>query len=197
MSGNVIQGNYIGVTATGDADLGNQREGIVFSTSSGDAPHRDNLVGGTAPGAGNVISGNGFDGVLIGSFNTRNMTVRGNRIGTDATGMFAIPNDGAGVRIDTAGENLIGGSAPGAGNLISGNGRNGSGTDRGDGISLSNSSSNTIQGNLIGTDATGASPLRNLENGISVNGNSNKIGGTAAGEGNVIVQEGGRCRKEF
>ena len=189
MGGNVIQGNYIGVTATGDADLGNLREGVVFSTSSGDAPHFSGLVGGTAPGAGNVISGNGFDGILIGSFNTRNITVQGNRIGTNATGTFAIPNDGDGVRIDISSDNLIGGSAPGAGNLISGNGRGESGTGRGAGIRVG-SSGNIIQGNLIGTNATGTGSLRNLENGITAVGTRNTIGGTGAGEGNVIAFNG-------
>jgi hypothetical protein len=102
--------------------------------------------------------------------------------------MFAIPNDGDGVRIETARDNLIGGSAPGAGNLISGNGRNGSGTGRGDGISLGGSF-NVVQGNLIGTNATGTAPLRNLENGIS-SGHANTIGGTGAGQGNVIAFNG-------
>ena len=188
--GNVIQGNYIGVTATGDAALPNQQEGVVITTSAGDVNLSNNLVGGTAPGAGNVISGNRSDGIFIGSFTTTNTTVHGNRIGTDATGMFAIPNDGDGVRIDLARSNIIGGSAPGAGNLISGNGRNGSGTGRGDGIRVS-SSFNVIQGNRIGTNATGTSALGNLDNGISAGGSANTIGGTAAGEGNVIAFNGG------
>lgn len=186
---NVIQGNYIGVTASGDAALPNQQEGVVISTSAGDVNLGNNLVGGTAPGAGNVISGNRSDGILIGSFTTTGTIVQGNRIGTDATGMFAIPNDGDGVRIDLARSNVIGGSAPGAGNLISGNGRNGSGTGRGDGIRVS-SSFNIIQGNHIGTNATGNSALGNLDNGISAGGSANTIGGIAAGEGNVIAFNG-------
>ena len=189
ISGNVIQGNYIGVNANGDEALGNQREGIDISTSSSDASVTGTIVGGTTPGAGNLISGNNFDGILIGSFTTSNTTVQGNRIGTDATGMIAIPNDGDGVRIEHAKNNLIGGSAPGAGNLISGNGGNQSGLGRGDGISMS-SSMNTIQGNLIGTDVTGTGPLRNLLSGITASGTNNTIGGIGVGEGNVIAFNG-------
>ena len=189
MGANVIQGNYIGVTATGDAALGNEREGIIVTTNGGDTTLGGNLIGGTAPGAGNVISGNRFDGILLGSFGVVSSTVQGNRIGTDATGMVAIPNDGDGVRIEFARDNIIGGSAAGAGNLISGNGRNGSGTGRGSGIFLGGFG-NTVQGNLIGTNATGTGALRNLENGIIANGTSQKIGGTGAGEGNVIAFNG-------
>ena len=52
-----VQGNFIGVDATGNAALGNFSNGIVF------APPRDRsdnslTIGGTAAGAGNVISGN-------------------------------------------------------------------------------------------------------------------------------------------
>lgn len=188
ISGNAIQGNYIGVTADGKDALGNNREGVVVSTAASDASVSNTLVGGTTPGAGNVISGNAFDGILIGSFTTTSTTVQGNRIGTDATGMFAIPNDGDGVHIDLARNNIIGGSAPGAGNLISGNGRNGSGTGRGDGISVG-STGNIIQGNLIGTDATGTGPLRNLLSGIS-GGRDTIVGGIGTGERNVIAFNG-------
>ena len=190
MGGNVIQGNYIGVTATGDAPLPNQQEGVVVSTNGGDTMLTNTLIGGTTPGAGNVISGNRSDGILLGSFGVTTTTLQGNRIGTDKTGMFAIPNDGDGVRIDLARNNVIGGSAAGAGNLISGNGDNGGGSGRGDGIRIGSSSFNTIQGNLIGTDATGNGALRNLLDGISAGGSANTIGGTGAGEGNVIAFNG-------
>lgn len=188
ISGNVIQGNYIGLNAKGDGALGNQREGVFISTAAGDVAVSNTLVGGTTPGAGNVISGNRFDGILIGSFTTTATTVQGNRIGTNASGMSAIPNDGDGIRIDLASSNVIGGSAPGAGNLISGNGRSGSGTGRGNGISVG-SSNNIIRGNLIGTDATGTGSLRNLDNGIA-GGRNTTVGGTGAGERNVIAFNG-------
>lgn len=188
ISGNVIQGNYIGVTAQGDKALGNGREGIDVSTSAGDVSVSNTLIGGAAPGAGNVISGNNFDGILIGSFTTAATTVQGNRIGTSADGMSKIPNGGDGIHIDLGNNNVIGGSAPGAGNLISGNGKVSSGLGRGSGISVG-SLNNVIQGNLIGTDATGTGPLGNLEDGI-LGGRNTTVGGTGAGEGNVIAFNG-------
>ena len=188
ISGNVIQGNYIGVTAQGDKKLGNQREGVLVTTAASDASVTNTLIGGTTPGAGNVISGNGFDGFLIGSFSTTSTTLQGNRIGTSANGMAAIPNGGDGIAIELGNNNVIGGSAPGAGNLISGNGTVASGTGRGNGISVG-SSNNIIQGNLIGTDVTGTAPLPNLINGIA-GGRNTTVGGIGAGERNVIAFNG-------
>jgi len=188
ISGNVIQGNYIGVTAQGDKALGNGREGVDVSTSAGDVSVSNTLIGGAAPGAGNVISGNNFDGILIGSFTTTGTTVQGNRIGTSANGISKIPNGGDGIHIDLGNNNVIGGSAPGAGNLISGNGKVSSGLGRGSGISVG-SLNNVIQGNLIGTDATGTGPLGNLDDGI-FGGRNTTVGGTGAGEGNVIAFNG-------
>ena len=57
------------------------------------------------------------------------------------------------------------------------------------GISV-NVSNNTIQGNLIGTDATGTSALGNSLNGINVQGSSNVIGGTDVMARNVISANG-------
>jgi len=189
MANNVIQGNYIGVNATGDAALGNQREGVFVSTTTGDATNLNTLIGGTTAGAGNVISGNGFDGIFIGSITTTDTTVQGNRIGASANGLSAIPNDGDGIRIDVARNTIIGGNGSGAGNLISGNGRKGSGTGRGDGIRISGSGT-VIKGNLIGTDVTGTAPLSNLTNGITAGGSGATIGGTAPGDTNVIAFNG-------
>jgi Calx-beta domain-containing protein len=188
ISGNVIQGNYIGVTAQGDKALANQREGVLITTAASDASVANTLVGGTTPGAGNVISGNAFDGIGIGSVTTTGTTVQGNRIGTSADGMKAIPNGGDGIRIELGSNNVIGGSSAGAGNLISGNGTTASGLGRGNGITIG-SSNNIIKGNLIGTDATGTGPLGNQIHGIA-GGSNTTVGGTGAGEGNVIAFNG-------
>jgi hypothetical protein len=194
-AGNLIQGNFIGVNAAGNAAVPNQREGILITTAGPDADVHGNTVGGTALGAGNVISGNRFDGIVLGSFQTTSNIVQGNFIGTDATGSFAIPNNGDGVSIDSSRNNIIGGSEPGARNVISGNGDNGSGTGRGNGLSVGNSAGasatgNIIRGNFVGIRAAGNAPLPNLLHGIAVVGSNNTIGGTNAGEGNVIAFSG-------
>src|SRR6266566_634840 len=54
---NVIQGNFIGLDLTGTNAPGNSRDGIYVSSPR-------NLIGGTAPGPGNFISGNSGNGLI-------------------------------------------------------------------------------------------------------------------------------------
>jgi hypothetical protein len=144
---------------------------------------RFNTIGGTAPGAGNTISGNTNYGVWItsrGSGATSNL-VQGNRIGTNAAGTAALANLDGVVIDGGASYNTIGGTAPGAGNTISGN------TDYGVWVTLSGTTGNLVQGNRIGTNASTAA----LPNGTGVEiddgASGNTIGGTAAGAGNTIA----------
>ena len=71
---------------------------------------------------GNVISGNGNDGVQIYGSAIFNV-VAGNKIGTDVTGTVALGNSSSGVEVDAGcSGNTIGGTTAGAGNVISANG---------------------------------------------------------------------------
>jgi hypothetical protein len=173
---NVIQGNLVGTDITGTQALGNGT-GVLLGSSA-------NLLGGTADGARNIISGNRQDGVWLDSDSADNNLVEGNYIGTDITGAQLLGNGGDGVRIlsnqgSGAIGNQIGGAIPGAGNVISNNG--------GDGIS-SDGDRTVVQGNLIGTDVTGTVPMGNASNGIHVGSNA-LVGGVGAG--NVISNNGG------
>jgi CSLREA domain-containing protein len=178
---NVIEGNFIGTDAAGIADLGNSSHGVLISSGS------NNLIGGPLPAARNLLSGNGSSGVAVfGCCGDQNNMVQGNYIGTNRDGTAALPNDEDGV--NSSGDVLasqIGGAATGAGNLISGNGRNGIHLSSGfGGFSFGN---NIVQGNLIGTDATGGAALGNADYGVLVvNGPDNLIGGTIAATRNVI-----------
>ena len=154
-----IQGNRIGTNAAGTAAVGNTN-GIMVGPANIDV-----VIGGTAPGAGNLISGNG-NGILA---NFGGFILQGNKIGTDVTGTAAIPNQ---TGVQAYGGGLIGGTAAGAGNLISGNSAKGI-----------NGGNFLIQGNLIGTDASGGVALGNY---IGIEINASTIGGTAAGARNVI-----------
>ena len=139
-----------------------------------------NIVGGTTPGAGNLISGNGQSGVNI---NSNGTMIQGNLIGTDVTGRLAIPNSGSGISGSGSG-GLIGGTTPSARNIISGN----SG-----GISISSDGTmplTRIQGNYIGVDITGRSILPSMFKGIDISG-AVIIGGTELGAGNVISGNNG------
>jgi len=173
-SGTVVRGNYIGTTASGLEALGNINLGVLVNNSSG------NTIGGTAAGHQNVIAGNGNSGIFIMNPGSYSNLVQGNHIGTAADGVAAISNAGDGVTINNAGTNTIGGMGPGEGNQISGNLKAG--------ISLQqNAAANIIQGNLIGTDATGKNALGNAYGGIVLMGASgNTIGGTVATARNLV-----------
>ncbi len=174
-AGNVIQGNYIGTDASGATAIP-ASVGILV-----DAPGVS--IGGTAPGAGNVVSGHVGDGIHV-SLNADGAVIQGNRIGTDAAGMAALGNTANGISVSRAGGVLVGGTAPGAANLVSANG--------GGGIDI-NGSENVVQGNLVGTDATGSAPLGNGGPGVAIERDSfdNRVGGTDPGAGNVIAFNGG------
>jgi hypothetical protein len=169
-AGAVVAGNFIGTDPSGTIALPN---GTGFSVIGA-----ANVIGGTTPADRNVISGNNY-GLYV--FNGGTI-VQGNLIGTDATGMLALGNTNGGivcVSFNVAGA-TIGGPAPGARNVISGNVV---------GIWLSQTNGqNVIQGNSIGTTADGTGPLGNVD-GIHMNvgGDTNTIGGLAAGEANVIA----------
>ena len=165
-SGNMVAGNWIGL-GQNDTGLGNQGDGVyVVGRASGDT------IGGTAAGAGNVIGGN-YYGIQLDA----SSLVEGNLIGTNAAGTAAIPNQDA-VEVG-ASDNTIGGTAAGAGNLLSGN--NFEGIYIAAGVE-----SILVQGNYIGTNATGTAALANGQEGIDDHGLNNTIGGTAIGAGNVI-----------
>ena len=135
-----------------------------------------NTIGGTAPGSGNVISGNQF-GVEF-EDETQDV-VEGNFIGTDAAGDNALPNGGDGVDLSGGSENTIGGANAAEANIISGN--------QGYGLSISDESQDVLEGNFIGTDTEGNEALPNAMGGLSLfSGRGNTVGGSLAGSGNVV-----------
>ena len=166
---NVVQGNFIGTNAAGTAQL-SQPGGVSINILSS----TNNLIGGTAAGAGNLISGHQF-GISSQGAGT---TIQGNLIGTDVTGTKKIPNSTRGIQ--TFGDNtLVGGLTPGARNIISGNG---------EGIFIRGAGSK-VQGNYIGTDITGTLPLGNSGNGVSA-AEGSLIGGTVPEARNIISANG-------
>ncbi len=174
-SGNVLKQNYIGTNITGSMAIPNQMSGIYIS----DAP--TNTIGGSGLWDWNLISGNLDTGVMITGTQAWDNKVLGNKIGTDYLGSSDLGNMDYGVLISNAPRNAIGGSSLGDGNLISGNDQ--------DGISIygSGANNNTVEGNFIGTNASGTLALENDSNGIWINdAPRNKIGGASAGSGNLI-----------
>ena len=171
---NIIQGNFIGTNVNGTAALPNQLSGIWLDDGA-----RNNTIGGTGAGEGNLISGNNDYGVRSDGDNlTRSHTIQGNLIGTTPTGMTALGNEMDGIYVGQNSDlnNILD-------NLISGNG--------GNGLTLYRSDDNTIQGNLIGTNATGDTAIANVDAGIVLTeAHNNQIGGPNAGEENLISGNG-------
>jgi hypothetical protein len=172
---NVVQGNYIGTDAGGNADLGNTNTGVAIFGGAD-----NNTIGGAAAGEGNVISGNNLFGVGISQAGTTGNLVIGNRIGTNAAGTAAIPNSQGVVILSSASGNTIGGGA-GEGNVISGHAIIGVYIDG------AGSNGNTVSSNRIGTDVAGTADLGNGLHGVQIStGASNNLIGGASGVGNVI-----------
>ena len=174
-TGNLIQGNYIGADISGQSAIANKLCGLHLQAPA-------NLIGGSANGAGNLISGNAQDGIFLDGTSAASNVVQGNFIGTSADGTSALGNLRGGVGISEAPANLIGGADSRAGNLISANVNY-------HGIWLfgTGATRNLIQGNKIGTDVTGNVALFSGYQGIYLESAvTNTIGGAVPGAGNLI-----------
>ncbi|MEZ5658199.1 MAG: DUF4347 domain-containing protein [Burkholderiaceae bacterium] len=182
-SGNRVMGNRIGTDLGGTVDIGNSQEGVqLLSGATGNMIGTD-LNGSNDTSEGNLISGNGDNGVQIWASN--NNFVRGNIIGLNASATGILTNDTQGIQIDGGGSgNTVGGTQSAARNTISGN------TNAG--LEITGGSNNTVAGNIIGTNSADAGGLGNGGSGIYLfNGTTNNtIGGTAAGSTNLISGNG-------
>ncbi|HKI21696.1 MAG TPA: right-handed parallel beta-helix repeat-containing protein, partial [Isosphaeraceae bacterium] len=176
VTGVVVEGNKIGTDVTGTYALGNSYQGVQIDSGA-----VDNTIGGTSAGAGNVVSGNGECGFSVDGVGTSGNLIEGNLVGTDVTGSQPLGNAFQGMYFGpgTTG-NTIGGTTAGSGNVISANGNGG--------IWINGASDDVVEGNMIGTDATGTLALGNAYSGVYVDAGAsgNTIGGTTAGSGNVI-----------
>ncbi|MEL7498784.1 MAG: right-handed parallel beta-helix repeat-containing protein [Planctomycetota bacterium] len=173
-SGNVVEGNFIGVTEN-DVQVANGFVGLRV-IGSADFVARSN-----------VISGNDTIGLFIGGVFSTNATISSNYIGTDSSGLQDMGNAGVGLIVNGA----IGATI--SDNVISGN-------DKGGFSSVGGDTAYTFLGNKVGTDFTGTRRLNNTNFGLFIFSNSNIIGGgnvisdsnlglaIGAGTGNTITQ---------
>jgi hypothetical protein len=114
--GDTIQGNFIGTDLTGTNSAGNSGDGIYINSAG-------NLIGGTTPGTGNVISGNASNGIVLALVSASNNIVQGNSIGAGFGGVVPLGNGANGVLVaDQAAGNLVGGTEAGSPNVIAFNG---------------------------------------------------------------------------
>ncbi|MCP4901634.1 MAG: hypothetical protein GY906_32115 [bacterium] len=200
-TGNTVAGNYIGVDVSGTEAIPNKVLGVWIRSDS-------NVIGGTSHGEGNVISGNGYKrsssdpdprtyyfGIGVWVFSGEGNRVVGNFIGTDKTGETPLGNKTYGVSV--GGEHsVIGGTDPGSGNVISGNGAlvstSAESWQYGAGVCIDEGGGHVVQGNHIGTDRTGTKPVGNWSDGVEVSYNTqgDVIGGLSEGASNTIAFNG-------
>jgi parallel beta-helix repeat protein len=206
-SSNTVVDNRIGTNAAGTSAIANGGDGIYVTHGS-----RGNEIGGTAfvdpltgaannptgskgtvtpvfvvPPLGNLISGNGRNGVLIDS-GSRGNVLNGNFIGTTASGDGGLGNRGNGVWITGApGNSLVGCKFVNNPfvyyNVVSGN--------RGNGLRVTNSDNVTVQGNFFGVGANNTAIVKNQLDGILIDGGSadTQVGGVIP-LGNVSAGNG-------
>lgn len=154
---NVLNGNFIGTTANGIADLGNAGDGVLILNSD-----NNSLIGCTFVDQPfvyyNVVSGNGGNGLHI--TNSDNVIVQANFFGVGANNASLVANDANGILIDGNSEGTqVGGVIP-LGNVSGGNGLNG--------IYVTDTASDFISFNTFGGlfAFQGAAP--NGQNGIKI-----------------------------
>ena len=170
--GNVVVGNLIGTDVTGSVAL-DSGPGISLDAA------RSNSIGGTTAAERNVITGSVSISRVAASLG--NNRVQGNFIGTDVTGTQKLGDADDGVVISDSNFNTV------SGNVISGRRKNG--------VVITGglvAESNTVEGNLIGTDVSGTTPIGNGLHGILITSEGPSSG--PAGnriEGNTIAFNGG------
>jgi hypothetical protein len=170
-----IRGNFLGTDPTGTALRGKGMNNIQISGTV------KNLVIGSGP-AGlvdnadrNLISGSNRDGITVDA--AENLTVRGNLIGTDASGTSPLRNGRYGVFAGELKSSLL------ANNVISGNDATGL-------YLYTGTSATVVRDNFIGTNASGTGPLPNHEGGVQVADNHTVSNTTIANidfQGNIVA----------
>lgn len=158
-----IAGNFLGTNPAGTARASGGSRAI--RQESGD----NNVIGGPNAADRNLMSGDLAGEIFLNSGN--GTLIQGNYIGTDITGTLALgaPLAGSTISSNGATNTML------LGNLISGNAGPGAGIQGG----------GVIQGNLIGTQRDGVSPLGNAS-GLQISGGF-LVGGTSPGQANIIA----------
>jgi parallel beta-helix repeat protein len=171
-STNIVSQNIVGLAADGATALGNAYSGITLNDwgVAGDGPSDTQVVG-------NIVASNREYGIW--TRGAKNSIIRGNKVGTDATGLKASGNTSIGVSVENSTGTMIGGVLEADGNLISGNNSGG--------IYVVSSSNTTISANKVGTNRDGNAKIANAAWGIGVRNSPNTvIGGATASLGNLV-----------
>lgn len=182
---NTVAQDWIGVDSTGNADLENFQTGVEIAGSN-------NIIGVADKTGGNVISGNGGEGIMLDTGSANVML--NNYVGVGADGKTGVGNGltGIGLYGGTNANDRIGDAGAWDANVISANGSYG--------IRVQGATGTLIKNNYIGLGADGATALGNGLSGILVEkgttnggGSGTVIGGKTTDEGNFICNNGTRA----
>lgn len=159
-----VQGNYIGTNPAGTTARPNT---VGVNTYVGNPNIAQNvLVGGLNPADRNLISGNTSGSSATASYPSTGWVFQGNYIGVAADGLTAISNStnaGSGaLSIDNCSDVVVGGSQPGAINVI--------GASLGHGLAPDQATNVTMEGNYIGLGYDGTTVLGNVTGGSNGSG---------------------------
>lgn len=183
-SGTTVRGNMIGLQKDGVNQISgsNNISGIGIG---GSGTVSNCTIGGNSAGQGNVISGNSIGINFYG--NATGINVYGNIIGPCADGNSVVPSNrqATGIYLDGTSNNI---GSTSSYNIISCN------TNRGIYANGASCSGNLIKGNYIGCNSSLTAISSSTQGyGIMIvnSATDNIIGGTAAGERNVITQNTG------
>jgi parallel beta-helix repeat protein len=179
----VITGNYIGLAADGSTAVPNYENGVVVLGAS------NNLtLGGNTAATRNVISSNGYQGVVV--LQSDSPLIIGNYFGIDAGGTLTRGNGQSGVILIFVTNARVGRATANEGNVMSNNGECG--------LHIVGGNGNTAYNNLIGVAANGTTAMGNRNGGVFIqgvaggtNGSSNTIGGLTALQPNTIAYSTG------
>lgn len=188
-TGNIIAGNaadgvhvlggatdhvYVTGNAVGLDGIGNGGSGILIEDDASNV-FVGSLVDGEDIFIGNVIIGNTIDGIKVQNVSgsvepdtLRMVTISSNRIGLDADDK-SVGNDQSGINIDNASAIIIGGTSSSYGNVVSGN------SAHGVHIAGEGSTNVFLSSNKIGTTAYGEQMLRNLGDGVRIDGGASGV----------------------
>ncbi|MBV9469993.1 MAG: DUF11 domain-containing protein, partial [Abitibacteriaceae bacterium] len=167
---NKIQGNFIGTNADGSGALGNVNDGILLVGAD------STQIGGTASGQGNLISGNGGNGIETAGPAIASLVAKkpGSKIANTQPTSAKTTTKPSGTKTSST--------------------KTGSPKTNSAHVAPRQGQHNVIQGNLIGTDATGTKALPNAtffgRTGIYLTTANNLVGGTTSGAGNLISGNG-------
>jgi hypothetical protein len=149
-----ISGNWAGLAVDGKTAVRNDFSGVAMFNGSTSVTVTNN-----------VLSGNGT-GVYIGNAITTGNAITNNLIGTDTTGLAAVPSDFRGLWFDGSTNNEAKGNTVAATSTKFGDGN---------GIVISGASGtgNVVSGNKVGLGSDGLTPLGNALTGIILFGGAN------------------------